>query len=96
MDRFVMSNIDTGELSQAIGDYILEKLKPIIADMLEPDHLMTVDQAADFLQTSKGQVYQWVNLSAHGLNDFPYMKSGRLLRFSKKELLSWMKKNSRR
>jgi excisionase family DNA binding protein len=51
---------------------------------------MTINEAAKFLKTSKGQIYQWVNNAQHGLNDFPFLKAGRLLRFSKKALLKWL------
>jgi hypothetical protein len=32
-----------------------------------------------------------VNSASHGLSDFPYQKAGRSLRFSRKDILRWMK-----
>ncbi|MDP2755633.1 MAG: helix-turn-helix domain-containing protein [Nitrospirota bacterium] len=57
---------------------------------------MTIDETAKFLKTSKGQIYQWVNNSQHGLGTFPYQKAGKLLRFPKTEILKWMKSNTKR
>jgi excisionase family DNA binding protein len=81
-------------------------LKPVIADYGKhdiEDTLMTIDEAAKFLnlhkksgQLNREQIYQWVNNSQHGLGSFPYHKAGKLLRFSKTEILKWMKGNSKR
>jgi excisionase family DNA binding protein len=83
---------------EAIAQRVIEKLKPLVAGngRHEIDTLMTVDGVAQFLHTSKGQVYQWVNNSQHGLGSFPYHKAGKLLRFSKEEILTWMKSNTKR
>lgn len=83
----------------AIGDYVIEKIKPLLLNdngKVE-DTLMTIEEAAIFLNLYKkdkkpnvAQIYQWVNNSQHGLGDFPYLKAGKLLRFSKKALLKWL------
>jgi excisionase family DNA binding protein len=79
---------------KAIATAVTEILKPLLpgnngkAD--EPHNLMTVDEAAAFLKTSKEQIYQWVNNAQHELGDFPYLKAGKLLRFSKKAILKWL------
>jgi excisionase family DNA binding protein len=52
-----------------------------------------VEQVAKLLGKSKGQIYQWVNNAEHGLSDFPFMKAGKSLRFSKKAVLQWMKQH---
>jgi excisionase family DNA binding protein len=82
-----------------IASAIMEKLKPLLPRNLNreaEDALMTIEETAKFLRTSKGQIYQWVNNSQHGLGTFPYHKAGKLLRFSKTEILKWMKTNSKR
>jgi excisionase family DNA binding protein len=74
-------------------------LKPFFAkngDQDQEDEILTIEQAAQFLKTTKAQVYQWVNNSRHGLGDFPYLKAGRLLRFSKKAIIRWLEANSKR
>lgn len=81
----------------AIALRITEYLKPILAcNQTVLDELLTVDELANFLKTSKAQIYQWTNQSQHGLCSFPYLKSGRLLRFSKKEIMTWLKNNTGR
>ena len=85
------------ECVKAVGDYVLEQLKPLLSHkQADKDELLTADEAAEFLKTTKDQIYQWVNKSQHGLGTFPYYKSGRLLRFSKKEIMQWLKSNGKR
>jgi len=82
---------------EAIASRVCEYLKPLLASsQQQPDELLTIDEVANFLKTSKAQIYQWVNQSQHGLNKFPYLKSGKLLRFSKNEIMTWLKNNSGR
>ncbi len=86
------------ELINEIAEKVIERLLPLLSNNGDKhdDALMTIDETADFLRTSKGQVYQWVNNTQHGLGNFPYHKAGRLLRFSKAEILAWMKTNPKR
>ena len=84
---------------EAIAQRVADILKPMFTRNGKPedtDALMTIDETAKFLRTSKGQIYQWVNSSQHGLGTFPYYKAGKQLRFSKAELLKWLKSNSKR
>lgn len=90
---------------EAIAQRVAEILKPMLAceDKRADDQLMTIDEAAHFLNLYKKsgkpnieQIYQWVNSAQHGLSSFPYHKAGKLLRFSKTELLKWMKSNGKR
>ena len=77
---------------EAIAAKVAEHIKPLLKDKNKvEDTLLTVTEAASLLKTSKEQIYQWTNLSQHGLSDFPYLKAGRLLRFSRIELLGWLK-----
>jgi len=78
---------------QAIAEAVIEKLKPLLCkNEPDDDQIMTIEEVAKFLQVSKAQVYQWVNNSQHGLGDFPFLKAGKLLRFSKKAILNWLEK----
>lgn len=86
------SALETEDI-QAIAQAVIEAIRPLLNNNGKAeaeDRLMTIEEAASFLKTSKGQIYQWVNNSQHGLNDFPYFKAGKLLRFSKKALLKWL------
>jgi hypothetical protein len=82
---------------EAIALQVREYLKPLLScNQSVADELLTVDELAIFLKTSKNQIYQWTNQSQHGLSTFPYLKSGRLLRFSKSEIIQWLKNNKKR
>ncbi|MBM4271509.1 MAG: helix-turn-helix domain-containing protein [Deltaproteobacteria bacterium] len=82
---------------ERIALQVRELIKPLLTcNHTAVDELLTVDELAMFLKTSKAQVYQWVNQSQHGLSTFPYLKSGRLLRFSKNEIMTWLKNNTGR
>lgn len=83
---------------QAIAQAVMEMIKPMLSGNGKHeavDTLMDINEAADFLRTSKGQIYQWVNNAQHGLGSFPYFKAGKLLRFSKIEILNWMQSNAK-
>jgi len=90
----MLIEIDQTDIA-AIADRVIEQLVPLIKSWQEPDELMDIDQVCQFLKKSKGQIYQWVNCSRHGLSNFPFRKAGRSLRFSKKDITAWMQSNSR-
>jgi excisionase family DNA binding protein len=84
---------------EVFAEKVVEHLKPLLhndSSQKPEDEILTIDEAAQLLKTNKAQIYQWVNNSRHGLGDFPYLKAGRLLRFSKKAILSWLEANSKR
>lgn len=87
------------ELVDEIADKVIEKLKPLLPDSngREDDKLMTIVEVAQFLnlykksgKVNREQIYQWVNNAQHGLGNFPYLKAGKLLRFSKSAVLKWL------
>ena len=86
------------ELVNEIADKVIEKLLPLLDNGkgTDEDEIFNINHASAFLQTSKGQIYQWVSNSKHGLGNFPYQKAGKQLRFSKKELIEWMNTNKNR
>lgn len=84
------------ELVDLIADRVVEKLKPLLQPQQLEDSILTLDEASKLMGKSKDQLYQWVNNSRHGLGNFPYLKAGRSLRFSKNEIIKWMKNNSKR
>lgn len=84
---------------EAIAQRVAEILKPLLAGngrTETEDTIFDVPGLAEFLKTSKGQIYQWTNSSQHGLGTFPFFKAGKQLRFSKAEILKWMKNNAKR
>ena len=81
------------EMIEAIADKVLEKLLPILNNPQKPDRYLDVSELATTIKKSKGQIYQWVNRSIHGLVNFPYLKVGRSLRFSLKDITEWMREN---
>ncbi|HWR58780.1 MAG TPA: helix-turn-helix domain-containing protein [Thermodesulfovibrionales bacterium] len=86
------SELEKKDLSD-IASLVIARLIPLLSadgKNKAEDTLMTIEEAAKFLKTSKGQIYQWVNNSQHGLGSFPYFKAGKLLRFSQKAILKWL------
>lgn len=82
---------------EAIAQRVIELLKPVISNNGNvEDEIYNIDQTSEFLKTSKGQIYQWVNNSKHGLGTFPYLKTGKQLRFSRIALIQWMESNKKR
>jgi len=81
------------EYIKQIADEVAQRILPYINSLNEPDQYLNSDEAAALLGKSKAQIYQWVNRSKHGLSNFPYQKAGRSLRFSKNEIIKWMKLN---
>ena len=54
----------------------------------ESERLLTKQEIADFLRVSIKMIDRKVSL-----NEIPYLKIGRLVRFSKKEVLAWAEGN---
>lgn len=48
-------------------------------------HLMSIEEAADYLGVKKSTLYSWVFY-----RKIPYLKIGRLLKFDLKELQDWI------
>lgn len=80
---------------RAIADKVVELLSPYFVSISTRDEYLDIQAASVLLGKSPSQIYQWVNKSAHGLSNFPYMKTGKSLRFSKVDLTNWMKKNGK-
>ena len=87
-----------GSIEVSLSDEVIEDIALKIVGHLRPllvnnvrgeDELLTVDEAAALLKRSKATVYELVNDAKHGLKNFPYVKQGRRLRFSKHALLTW-------
>lgn len=55
------------------------------------DEILTIEEAALFLKVKKRTIYNLVELRA-----IPFMKVGRLLRFSRSALLNWMQQEADR
>lgn len=81
---------------EAIAQRVMELLIPHLANRQDEDVILDVGGMADLLGKSREQIYQWVHNASHGLSDFPYLKVGRSLRFSKNDVLKWAKKASKR
>jgi hypothetical protein len=88
------------DVYEVITAMLFERLLPLLSSngtSAGDDTLMTVDETAKFLnlykkdgKVNREQIYQWVNNAQHGLGDFPYLKAGKLLRFSRKAILNWL------
>jgi excisionase family DNA binding protein len=84
------TNLEKEDIT-AIAIAVVEMLKPILANHnKDEDELLDIEDASQLLGTSKAQIYQWVSNAKYGLRPFPFLKSGKRLRFSKTELMKWM------
>jgi excisionase family DNA binding protein len=83
------------EIIKSIAFEVAEILKPMLLNGKHEadDEILDIDEAARILKVSKGQIYQWTNKAKHRLGNFPYFKTGKQLRFSRKELIEWLKSN---
>lgn len=89
-------NLDVDGLSSIVdmvAAKLMEKLLPLINHPEEEDIIMDIKDLSRMIGKSTSQIYQWVHLASHGLGTFPFMKAGKSLRFSKKAVLEWMKRN---
>jgi predicted DNA-binding transcriptional regulator AlpA len=81
---------------QAIAEKMVDIMLPLLNQRQEQkDSILGIDEASGLLGKSKGQIYQWVSDSSHGLNDFPFLKAGKSLRFSKTGIIQWMQKHGK-
>lgn len=73
---------------QAIGDYVIEKLRPLLSGNSkanEPDTIFTPETLAEYLQVDTSWVYKQVSYKT-----IPYFKSGKYTRFKKTEIDKWI------
>ena len=80
---------------QAIAEKVVSMILPLLSKSPEQNDILNIDEISVLLGKSKGQVYQWVSDSSHGLNDFPFLKAGKSLRFSQNAIIKWMQGNGK-
>jgi predicted DNA-binding transcriptional regulator AlpA len=81
---------------QAIAEKVVSMILPLLSKSPEQNDILNVDEVSALLGKSKGQVYQWVSDSSHELNNFPFLKAGKSLRFSQKAIIEWMQGNGKK
>lgn len=85
-----MANINFSDeeietLAKRVAQYILPFLKELLK---QDDEVLDFKQACEFLKCNKSWLYAKVRF-----REIPYIKVGKYLKFSKKELIKWLKKN---
>jgi excisionase family DNA binding protein len=73
---------------QALGDYLLEKIKPLIScngNHQAEDIIFDVNGLAKYLNVSHKWIYERTQFK-----EMPYMKVKGLLRFRKKDIDKWL------
>ena len=78
-------------IAQAVTRNILAEILPILQPA-EADEIIGIEEAGRLLKTTKEQIYQWVHAARYGQGDFPFLKTGKRLKFSRKALLTWAKR----
>lgn len=87
-----MGNISFNELPEAIAELITKvtRIEALLKDQYrapeQTEVLLTIEQAADFLNLSVTTLYGFTQRAT-----IPYCKQGKKLYFSQKELLGWIK-----
>jgi excisionase family DNA binding protein len=85
------SELDEEDIAK-IAARVAEHIKPLLnATVKEADTILDVDEACRLLKISRQSLYQLVDSAKYGKNSFPYLKCGRLLRFSENDILTWLK-----
>jgi excisionase family DNA binding protein len=62
---------------------------PHIHSGQEPDEILTLEEAVAFLKIKKRTLYDRVQRKT-----IPHLRAGKLIRFSKRALLNWMKEQA--
>ena len=85
---------DVEQFTDAVAEKVYTKISGVLLKMHDPiDNVVGTDEIAEFLKVKTAQIYAWVNESKCSDNGIPFSKAGKFLRFSKKEVLEWMKTN---
>jgi excisionase family DNA binding protein len=75
-----------------IAERVIAGIKPLLGNnKVADDTILDVDEACRLLKISRQSLYQLVDNAKYGKNNFPYLKCGRLLRFSENDILTWLK-----
>lgn len=94
--RTIFEPQEVNALADVIAEKVTEVLKEMVVKSQVEDEILNPDQAAELMQIKKPQLYALVNEAKYSDDGIPFMKSGRFLRFSKKEILEWMRNGRRR
>ena len=77
---------DIQELASQVAIQVGKAIKPILDQYpLREDRLYDVQELAEYLSVSTQWIYQQVQLK-----EIPYIKVGRLLRFKKSDIDTWL------
>lgn len=87
MQAVTITQITPPELESLIENSLMKiLLKQPNKEQIEPDQLLTIQQASEFLNLSVPTLYGYVHKSL-----IPVCKGSKRLYFSKKELIDWIK-----
>jgi excisionase family DNA binding protein len=85
---------DIEQFTDAVAEKVYAKISHVLLKMNDQiDDVVGTDEIAEFLKVKTAQIYAWVNESKCSGNGIPFSKAGKFLRFSKKEVLKWMRTN---
>ena len=83
------SEKDIAMIAERVAAHLLPLLKGRSSN--DADIILNVAEACQLLKISRESLYQLVDNAKYGKNSFPYLKCGRRLRFSKNDLIAWLK-----
>ena len=85
---------DVEQFTDAVAEKVYAKISGVFLKMCDQiDTVVGTEEIAQFLKVKEAQIYAWVDKSKCSDNGIPFSKAGKFLRFSKKEVLEWMKTN---
>lgn len=85
MPNIAFTEEEIRQLAKELAKIILPEIKKAVND----DEILTFEQACQFLKCNKSWLYGKVRLK-----EIPHTKTGRYLKFSKKELIKWLERHS--
>jgi excisionase family DNA binding protein len=92
--RAQLEQEDIDILADVLAEKVSVRLSKVTSSVeSEKDEVITIEEIAQFLKVKKAQIYAWVNESKYSDSGIPFLKAGKFLRFSKREVLGWMKRN---
>jgi excisionase family DNA binding protein len=76
-------------LARVVIDHLNAEIKGQRAGL---EDVLTVEELSQLIKVKPRQIYAWVNESKYVQGGIPFLKAGKFLRFSRRDVLEWMKR----
>ena len=87
-NEMILTQLSAADLQQLLRDTLEEffEQKQLLTTADDADEIIDITEAARLIKKSPTTIYSWTSNGT----DFPYMKRGNRLYFSKKAILQWI------